>query len=594
MEAALEATGVVDDIDGETLNSGAKAAARSRFESCKQRFFNQVLLSMKLPSLIAAVDAHLAKNMSVVIQLVSTAESILDRRLDALSPEERAHLEIDLSPRENVIDYLERAFPTQQMQAFVDDTGKERSMPMFDEDGRPVLNQVALESRARLIEQLCAMPPIKPALDGLIEHYGPDRIAEVTGPPSGLCRNRMVRKDSKAARSALTNPRPSSLWMAASASSSSAMRAALGVLTMLALMLRTSSAGFISCSSQAGAPTAPSKGSDARTAPIRLRRRSSARSRPTAREQRFTSTIARRLDSLGALTRGQRQTGGQNLFDPADNLESEYAKAALVTWFHLLSSGKLASATLVDFERRSGLKLTGEGGVLVDDLPPIQRWLNRILALPIDMQNAIFDEFLGLVEARVAAAREAGTLDVGVETVQVESAHVEEDRVLRTDERTGATSHLLTLSLTSKVKPMPLARVLERREWATNPRLMGNAKSGRVALAEDARSFMEDDGTVVPRVLLTRPTRREYRLLADLKESAWEPCGEGEFSKLWEAEAKDAGSRGRTETVYLATGLLGPIWSSLPKDRLAVHRIVDEAGQAGWGGLSKMPMFRDC
>ena len=50
-------------------------------------------------------------------------------------------------------------------------------------------------------------------------------------------------------------------------------------------------------------------------------------------ELRFTSTIARRLDSLGALTRGQRQTGGQNLFDPADNLESEYAKAALVTWF---------------------------------------------------------------------------------------------------------------------------------------------------------------------------------------------------------------------------------------------------------------------
>ena len=31
-------------------------------------------------------------------------------------------------------------------------------------------------------------------------------------------------------------------------------------------------------------------------------------------EKRFLSTIARRLDSLGALTRGQRQTGGQGLF----------------------------------------------------------------------------------------------------------------------------------------------------------------------------------------------------------------------------------------------------------------------------------------
>lgn len=47
-------------------------------------------------------------------------------------------------------------------------------------------------------------------------------------------------------------------------------------------------------------------------------------------ERRFSSTIARRLDRLGALTRGQRQTGGQNLFNPADNLESHYARDALL------------------------------------------------------------------------------------------------------------------------------------------------------------------------------------------------------------------------------------------------------------------------
>ena len=39
MEAALELTGVVDGLEGNTLNSGAKASARSRFESTKQRFF---------------------------------------------------------------------------------------------------------------------------------------------------------------------------------------------------------------------------------------------------------------------------------------------------------------------------------------------------------------------------------------------------------------------------------------------------------------------------------------------------------------------------------------------------------------------------
>ncbi|WP_298089658.1 strawberry notch-like NTP hydrolase domain-containing protein [uncultured Sphingomonas sp.] len=102
MERALELTGVVDGLENATLNSGAKASARSRFESTKQRFFGQVLLSMKLPTVVAAVRQHLANGQSVVLQLVTTAESILDRRLDALSPDERAELEIDLSPREYV------------------------------------------------------------------------------------------------------------------------------------------------------------------------------------------------------------------------------------------------------------------------------------------------------------------------------------------------------------------------------------------------------------------------------------------------------------------------------------------------------------
>src|SRR3546814_9458980 len=117
-------------------------------------------------------------------------------------------------------------------------------------------------------------------------------------------------------------------------------------------------------------------------------------------ERRFISTIARRLDSLGALTRGQRQTGGQNLFDPADNLESTYAKEALHRWFGLLFAGKLEAVTLSRFEELSGLRVEGPDGGMVDDLPTIQRWLNRILALPIALQNGIFDEFLGLVEAR--------------------------------------------------------------------------------------------------------------------------------------------------------------------------------------------------
>lgn len=99
---ALEATRIVDCETGGTLNSGAKSAALSVFEGTKQRFFAQLLLSMKLPSLLPAIDAALHDGHAVVVQLVSTAEAMLDRRLADLSDEEREALEIDLSPREYI------------------------------------------------------------------------------------------------------------------------------------------------------------------------------------------------------------------------------------------------------------------------------------------------------------------------------------------------------------------------------------------------------------------------------------------------------------------------------------------------------------
>ena len=58
-------------------------------------------------------------------------------------------------------------------------------------------------------------------------------------------------------------------------------------------------------------------------------------------EKRFLSTIARRLDTLGAITKGQRQTGGQGLFRPEDNLESHYARDALRQLYVLLVTGKV-------------------------------------------------------------------------------------------------------------------------------------------------------------------------------------------------------------------------------------------------------------
>ena len=63
--AALEATNITGETG--TLNRQAKSAARSAFESAKQRFFNHLITAMKTPSLIAAIDHDLAAGYASVI-----------------------------------------------------------------------------------------------------------------------------------------------------------------------------------------------------------------------------------------------------------------------------------------------------------------------------------------------------------------------------------------------------------------------------------------------------------------------------------------------------------------------------------------------
>jgi hypothetical protein len=58
-----------------TLNRQAKSAARSAFESAKQRFFGHLLTSMKTPTLIRSIEGDLAAGHAAVIQIVSTGEA---------------------------------------------------------------------------------------------------------------------------------------------------------------------------------------------------------------------------------------------------------------------------------------------------------------------------------------------------------------------------------------------------------------------------------------------------------------------------------------------------------------------------------------
>ena len=82
IQEALKAIGITEGDS--TLNKNAKSAAMSAFEGAKQRFFGHLLTSMKCPSLIRTIEADLESGRSAVVQLVSTGEALMERRIDHL------------------------------------------------------------------------------------------------------------------------------------------------------------------------------------------------------------------------------------------------------------------------------------------------------------------------------------------------------------------------------------------------------------------------------------------------------------------------------------------------------------------------------
>jgi hypothetical protein len=101
LDAAMEASGITGK--SVTLNKNAKAAARSAFESSKQRFFNHLLTSMKTPALLKATANDLKDGHAAIVQLVSTGAALTERRLAQIPTEDWGDLQVDVTPREYVI-----------------------------------------------------------------------------------------------------------------------------------------------------------------------------------------------------------------------------------------------------------------------------------------------------------------------------------------------------------------------------------------------------------------------------------------------------------------------------------------------------------
>ena len=113
----------------------ARAAAYSQFWGAHQRFFLHVLVSMSAPSLIRDMEARLAAGESCVVQLVSTMEAATERAYAKAVANGDDLRDLDVTPRDQLLQFVEASFPTTLYEEYQDDEGRVRSRPVQERGG---------------------------------------------------------------------------------------------------------------------------------------------------------------------------------------------------------------------------------------------------------------------------------------------------------------------------------------------------------------------------------------------------------------------------------------------------------------------------
>jgi hypothetical protein len=478
-----------------------------------------------------------------------------------------------------VLDYLAHSFPVQLYEPFTDTEGNLSSRPVY-RDGQPVESREAVARRDRLIEHLASLPPVPGALDQIVQRYGADMVAEVTGRS-----RRIIRKSSATSDRLVVENRPAASNLAETAAFMDDKKR----------ILVFSDAGGTGRSYHADLSARnqrlrvhyllePGWKADAAIQGLGRTNRTNQKQPPLFRpiatdvkaEKRFLSTIARRLDTLGAITRGQRQTGGQGLFRPEDNLESVYARDALRQLYLLLARGKIEGCSLERFEQATGLKLMDANG-LKDVLPPITTFLNRLLALTIELQGVLFAEFERLLDGKIAGAVASGVYDVGLETLTAASFVVTHRRTIYTHPLTGAETRLLTIAEKRRNRPVTLDEVLALLADGYG-KLLINERSDRAAVQVPAPSIMLDDGEIERRVCLVRPMDQIHVSFKTMEDSHWRDADRAEFVGAWNTELAQLPEYAEN-ILHIVAGLLLPVWKRLPDESTRVYRLQTDDGE---------------
>ena len=565
----------------------ARAAAYSQFWGAHQRFFLHVLVSMSAPSLIRDMEARLAAGESCVVQLVSTMEAATERAYAKAVANGEDLRDLDVTPRDQLLQFVEASFPTTLYEEYEDDHGRVRSRPVKNAAGDFVQSPEAVAARDRLMLEVGAVSVPHGVLDQVVAHFGPDAVAEVTGRGrrfvtqtvdgiEQVVEERRTRRTCNAEADEFMAGKRRVLVFSQAGGTGRSYHSDLAAVNQERRVLYCVEPGWSSARCVQGMGRVHRANQACPPELVLVTTNLKA-------QRRFLSTIARRLDQLGALTKGQRQTASQGLLSSEFNLETPLSRASLHNWFVDLYRGEgravASGVTPTLVEEQMGIKvLDADGQLNVSAVPEVPKFLNRLLSLQTGAMDAVFDSWYGYLEEATEAARDAGTLDVGVETIRAERVVKTDERLVYTHERSGATTQVVTLDLTRRTEVVDWDEIWR---WAKEAQGLGtwvgfvqNRRSGQPYALFRAGSQTTETGRIVQR--MRRVGVRSNRLMDETEinragertavgPSGHRPIQTVEARMLWDAGVQEA-PEFTVEPVHLVTGTILPIW-----DRIAGH-----------------------
>ncbi|KAJ8712674.1 hypothetical protein PYW08_007978 [Mythimna loreyi] len=204
-----------------------------------------------------------------------------------------------------------------------------------------------------------------------------------------------------------------------------------------------------------------------------------------AGERRFASTVAKRLESLGALTHGDRRaTESRDLSQ--FNIDNKYGRSALEAVMRAIMKYETPlvpppSDYAGDFFQDVASALVGVGLIVNSETAPgvlqldkdynnMSKFLNRILGMPVELQNRLFKYFTDTLAAVMEQAKRSGRFDLGILDLGSCGERVRRVRCLRFVRRHATGRAPVELHTVHSERGMDWAEALEKWSELTGPK----------------------------------------------------------------------------------------------------------------------------